>query len=256
MAGSVAAAGASATSATIAGTVQFTLQNNQVTVTANNLKADVTGDGVDDLQGLGTFSFTTTTSSPGNSFFRTFVMSAYFAGGRLGRVFGRFRTFSSTSSFTRFSATAGTLSNTGLAPQTARAFVPVTFTDGRVNGEAPTKGLLEVLSFNTSFSPQNHTIRLVRLVFDDATTVGPSGAVPGGFNPEFDPSVYTIRAAAAANAAASAAAAKARQFSLLSKKINKTKAAQRKARRAGKIAEAVRLQRVISKYQRQLRALV
>src|SRR5690606_1758897 len=70
--------------------------------------------------------------------------------------------------------------------------VPVTFTDARINGGQPTHGLLEVRAFSTSQT--EHTVRLVRLVFDDASTAAPAGIVAGGSNREFRHTIYAERA--------------------------------------------------------------
>ena len=54
---------------------------------------------------------------------------------------------------------------------------PITFTDARINGGATTNGYLQVNAFNTSRS--NHTVALTRLVFDDASTIAPTGLSTG-----------------------------------------------------------------------------
>jgi len=256
MAGSVAAAGAAATTTSLAGTVQFTLSNNLVTESVNNLKADLTGDGIPDLENLFTWSNTGSYWSPGY-YALSFYMNAFANGRLLGGVFARQRTFIYSSfsyTYATYRATAGTESNVGANLQTTRGFVPVTFTDNRVNYGAPTSGRLEVLAFNESLF--QHTIRLVRLVFDDANTAAPANITPGGFNPEFDPNVYAIREAQAAAARSAAAAARQAEFGALSKKLRRLRVQQRKARRGGDTRKLLRITRQISKFRRQQRALI
>ena len=244
-AGATIAAGTVATSAATAATVQITQTNSFVTRAANQLKADMTGDSVNDLQ-LRTLS--DTLGSVGLS--RRFYLSAFNGLTRLARV--RAATFSNTE--TRYSATVGTVIKYGAIPQTTREFVPVTFTDSKINGGAVTNGLLEVLAFNTSFFV--HEIRLVRLVFDDATTAAPSNAVPGGINPTFDPSIYALRSAQAAFAAQAARAARVARFIYLKKKIAKITAAQRKAKAQGNVRLVLKYSRQIGKFRREQRALL
>lgn len=61
--------------------------------------------------------------------------------------------------------------STQLDAQSVRNFVPVTFSDANINGGAPTEGLLEILGEN--INRFEHRIRLVRLVFDDASPSRP-----------------------------------------------------------------------------------
>jgi hypothetical protein len=63
-------------------------------------------------------------------------------------------------------------------PGSAAYLNPITFTDQRINGGAPTGGWLQVNAYNTSAT--SHTVELGRLIFDDESTTRPGfSAVPG-----------------------------------------------------------------------------
>ena len=52
--------------------------------------------------------------------------------------------------------------------RTIRNFIPIRFTDARINGGATTEAFLEVLAENLSF--QEHRIEIVRVIFNDEDT--------------------------------------------------------------------------------------
>ena len=62
--------------------------------------------------------------------------------------------------------------------QDRSVLIPLKFTDAKINNGAQTNGLLEVRAFSTSKTL--HTVQLVRLVFDDASTAQPPTGGPGG----------------------------------------------------------------------------
>ncbi len=150
--------------------VQIDLVGNQASVDGtnfvNNTYADLTGDGVDEF-----------TSS--SFFFGNRVKGDFGVQGNIGRnyvgAFARSTTTSSTFTSTTYFANVGSnSSNSGGTPRTARAFIPVSFTDARINGGARTDALLEVRAANVDFD--SHVVEIIRLVFDDANPAGPSGA--------------------------------------------------------------------------------
>jgi hypothetical protein len=149
--------------------VQIDLVGNQASVDGanfvNNTYADLTGDGVDEF-----------TSS--SFFFGTRVKGDFGVQGNIGRnyvsAFARSTTSTTFTSTTYFVRVGSNSSTTGGSPRSARTFIPVSFTDARINGGARTDALLEVRAANLDFD--SHTIEIVRLVFDDANPAGPSGA--------------------------------------------------------------------------------
>lgn len=189
-----------AASSSFAGVVQIDLLDNFFTngLGGNQLDQDLTGDGIDDLTGL------TGEAIPLN------VPNTSFGGNYTGvrvRVtlgsntfgFGQFRQgISGGAAFKQFvagNAFLGTSfgqprfqfdgSNSGTPNQFPTlqehtGLIPVTFTDSRINRGAVTNAYVEVRSFNVSST--EHTIELVRLVFDDTSTVRPTGVTRGGTN--------------------------------------------------------------------------
>jgi hypothetical protein len=176
----------------MAGVVQITQAGNEVTSLANNLRADLTGDGVTELPGLGVYNGETTFTSSGNWFFRNRA-AAYFdpPGGFYYQALGRAAYFRSGAGVVAFLNTTSkgyrnTVGGFDDSPSTdSSGMVPITFTDALVNGGATTNALLEVRAFSTSKT--SHTVRLVRLVFNNKSTAAPTGAgtVVGSPAPEF-----------------------------------------------------------------------
>jgi hypothetical protein len=151
--GSAAGAAASAEAAT----VQIDLIGNTASFSAktldDNTYGDLTGDGIDDLVGGAGLNFSTNSGGPG--------IRGVVAGVRVGAFF-------TTSTSSTFVANVGLNGSSGGNPASVRDFVPVTFTDARINGGAPTNGFIEVFARNISES--SHEIQLVRLIFDDENT--------------------------------------------------------------------------------------
>ena len=142
--------------------------------TAPDLKADLTGDMQADLPGL---------------WFGTWSTSAVYGAqirvnGSLGSVIGQ-ASFDDGS----FRAFAGTGSNLGYASvygtpnSDVRGFFEISFMDANINGGNATQGFVEIKVSNTS--QKQHTIELIRLVFDDANTNYSGSLTPGGNLPEF-----------------------------------------------------------------------
>ena len=236
---------AAASSAAMAGVVQITQAGNEVTSLANNLRADLTGDGVTDLPGLGVDNGETTFTSSGNWFFRNRAAAHFDSpGGFYYQALGRASYFRSGAGVVAFSNTTAkgyrnTVGGFDYRPSMdSSGMVPITFTDALVNGGATTNALVEVRAFSTSKT--SHAVRLVRLFFNARSTAAPTGAgtVVGSTAPEFS------RAAAAAQAAAAqAAAARLASISILNQKIAQLTKQLRKANKKKKKAIAKKLKR-------------
>jgi hypothetical protein len=152
-------AAAGATASVEAGTVQIDLTGNGVTFAASVLDdqtyRDLTGDGIDDLVGSSNLGFTTHRGGNG-------IIGAV-AGARVGAFFTR-----SSNTSTTFVAFVGTAGDSDGQPTYIRNFIPITFSDARINEGAATRGFIEV--FANNLSDTSHEIQLVRLVFDDENT--------------------------------------------------------------------------------------
>jgi hypothetical protein len=182
--------------------VQITQAGNEVTSLANNLRADLTGDGVTDLPSLGVYNGETTFTSSGNWFFRNRA-AAYFdpPGGFYYQALGRAAYFRSGDGVVAFLSTTSkgfrnTVGGFDYSPSMdSSGMVPITFTDALVNGGATTNALVEVRAFSTSRT--SHAVRLVRLVFNDRSTAAPTGAgtVVGSPAPEFSRGAAAARVA-------------------------------------------------------------
>ncbi len=170
-----------------AATVQITLADNLFSSSSDNLNGDLTGDTDSD------FPFITGTpvsqvraqATPFTTMSRVYKvrveLSPSFWIGSAGYFFKK--TNGVPQSGNGYRATIGFSTARGPGLQDLRELLPVSFTDSRVNGGSPTGGLLEVRAFNTSKT--EHTIQLLRLVFDDADTSEPSGVLVGDTKPEF-----------------------------------------------------------------------
>lgn len=147
--------------------MQITLTGNKISSTGGNqLVADLTGDGVDDV----TFGFYTSSgasvSVQVNGAFPP-VFAGYFSVALPFRVDAQFASYG-----------VGLASASGATPQSIQFLNGVSFTDARINGGAPTNGYLQVNAFNTSST--DHTVELSRLIFDDASTTRPAfTSIPG-----------------------------------------------------------------------------
>lgn len=228
MTGSAAAAGAAMASSAEAGTVQITIGETASNVSGglptSNIGPDLTGDGKADIAGLVAFGYKLTGLSTSYQL-RLDTATGYIATARW--VY----TSSSSSYFNVFIRSVGTF---GPTAQNRSGLVPVTFTDKRINGGVLTNGWLEVNARNLSTT--NHSISLVRLVFDDASTARPGGVAVG--NPEtewVDPTIAQRRA--------------------LLRKIRKATIKFKKAARRGQVAKARKFKKLIKKLKKQLKNL-
>ncbi|MEM9017696.1 MAG: hypothetical protein AAGC68_11835 [Verrucomicrobiota bacterium] len=217
-----AAAGAALASSADAGVVQITLSGEVVTdgptFPTNTIVADLTGDGVDDLKSL---SFPTYTSG----LFLVFVTDT---------AERSFRAFYDASLYF-ISTTFSTM------PFNQSARRNISFEDSRINGGARTEAELEFVFRN--FSPTSHSIRLLRLIFDDASTTRPI-SVPITI-PEWVDPTPALQAAAAAAA----------ERSRLQSRLRSLRRKLRNARRLGRSAQVQRISRQVRKVRRQIRAI-
>jgi len=188
-----------------AGTVQIDLTGNEAStsgsILTDNSYGDLTGDGSDDLTGSSSLSFfalKTGGSRVGKTGGSRVGIRGYVAGRSVGASYGSIfgsaiegTSQGSASVKKAFFASIGKSRPIQQAARTsARAFVPVTFTDALINDGAATEGLIEVVAEN--ISETEHRIQLVRLVFDDENTDGPEANVETQYPPFFDPRIaYT-----------------------------------------------------------------
>jgi len=146
-----------------AATVQITLTGNALSSTGGNtLFGDLTGDGTADVffvsPNFGNFraqvNILGALISAGGSNSTGYFLDAQFA-----------------------NSGVGTARIVVFTPRSINYLNPITFTDSRINGGATTNGYLQVNAFSTSDS--RHTVALTRLVFDDASTIAPTGLSTG-----------------------------------------------------------------------------
>ena len=259
MAGSAAATAAAASAQ--AATVQITQVNNFVSDSQNSLKADFTGDAQNDavLSTSRNSSYTTSSFNSGRRYYtfrdyaNLFVNSG--GGGRANRRYSSSR-YTAGSTFitarTNFFVTAGTgvyyTYTYGTGSQSVNGLVAITFTDSRINGGGVTTGFLDIRAFNQNVSDQ--VVQIVRLVFDDATTTGPTGVVPGGSNtvwtPPVTPPTTTPTTPTDPNAALKVS---------LNSKIKKLNKKAKKAKSSGNSGKAKKLKAKIKKLKKKLKAL-
>lgn len=146
--------------------MQITLTGNKISSTGGNqLVADLTGDNIDDVEfGRARFYKSSVEVEVGP------------AGGPLGDFVYALSSGSSFYVEARFMSVGGVgrgYSN-GEGGQATSYLNPITFTDSRINGGAPTEGWLQVNAFNNISA--DHTVELSRLIFDDASTTRPAFA--------------------------------------------------------------------------------
>jgi hypothetical protein len=240
LAGGTAVAGASiAASGALAGTVQIDLVNNSYTngTGGNQLDLDLTGDGVDDLPGLTgeavPISQSVTNLRYTGNRVRVFSGSVNFgivqfkAGVFGGVPFKQFlagRALGGTSfggPVAKFATVNSGTANQFPALQEYFALIPVTFTDSRINRGAATNGYVETRSYNVSST--EHAVELIRLVFDDASTVLPTGVAKEGTNPAWvDPTPARLARISALN---TQIAALERKLKVFKRQRNKAKIA-------------------------------
>ncbi len=163
--------GAMALAATAASTqaavVQITLTGNKISSTGGNqLVADLTGDGYAEV------AFNDAFYSDNSVGMR--VNGEWLWASVVNLVGGGMKWTADAA----FAAGVGNGVGTGAVAQSAAYLNPITFTDRRINGGAPTGGWLQVNAYNTSYA--SHTVEFSRLIFDDANTTRPAFAsIPG-----------------------------------------------------------------------------
>jgi len=151
-------------------------------VFASALNLDLTGDGIDDLSSS-TF-FGSNLDEPDNVGIvlnlggskamaahgkRVFTWVSSTTAGKTGKV---------TSTFTGFRFKVGSSSFSSTTPQEFSGYLPVTFSDESINGGQESNGWVEVRVASTD--PDDHTIDLVRFIYDDASTEAPDVHDNGG----------------------------------------------------------------------------
>ena len=233
---SSAALAAGATGIADAGTVQINLGNrvnslngfiNQNTIAATpGQNLDITGDRNDDI-----FSLTASAIgiSGGSSIYQLALRSS---GGQMA-IASWIKTGGGSTSYLGDVPAASITTGSN---QSRTGFVPVSFTDSRINGGAETTGLLEVNAANLDKKEQR--ITFVRLIFDDANTAKPTGVMFDDNFPQWvDPAVIAA------------------QRSKLLRKIKKKKKALRRAKKSGNRNKIKRIKKQIRKFRKELRAL-
>ena len=260
MGGASAFGGTASTLVATAGTVQITQVDNKFTGPDNStsLRADLTGDEMDDLLNLQSTAFHTshltgvmtdvlaityqaqaTCSTPGMTDIR------------LGFATGYRRITSSgngLTTFARYFASAG--GDTSLSSGfkvSANGLIPITFTDSMINGGVTTNGFLDVRASNTSFT--EHVVEILRLVFDDESTAQPTGVIAGDTDPEWAPDTATPPAQPDLFLQTSALK------SQLVRKIKKLKKKQTKARKSGNSRKARAFAKKLKKLKKQVKTL-
>jgi len=141
---------------------QITLTGNKLTLGGNFLNADVTGDGINDIN-ITSFDAVDKGSNGGYVFavINGDMVSASINANDVCSVDAQFATDG-----VGVASSAGTLAS-------IKYLNPISFTDARINGGESTQGYLEVHAFNTA---SKHVVELTRLVFNpNSTTMGTSG---------------------------------------------------------------------------------
>lgn len=238
MATSSAAFGAAASGPAMAAPAQINLVGNEVSLFSNNISADITGDGIDDLPQLNVFqrlSSVSSFSTNGKFYYRGWnrvavnsgtgiAKSNSFQGTRFGIAsffisfssnLARTSRFGSNSPNVYYAYAGSQLVQSGSSPQSATGLIPVSFSDARINSGAPTSGVLEVRAFNAG-GLVNHTVQLLRVTYDDVNA--------------------TLRVS-------------------IRSKIKKLKKKLKRAKKAGKVAKAKKLKKKIKKLKQELRSL-
>ena len=163
LAGTAAAVGSAAFAGKAeARTVQINLNQTITFVDTSAFKGDITGDGNDELRNVVlNYNIPGTTSHQyrGIQIFEL-KSNSLVAQARVDR-----RIFPASTT-TRYKASIGSATSSGPTPEFVQSFGFVRFTDARINGGQETVGFVFFRAFNDGFT--DHTIDMVRLVFDDA----------------------------------------------------------------------------------------
>lgn len=252
MAGSAAAAAGGVS--VDAGTVQITLTGEQVSNGDNPppFTGDLTGDGVVDVPwGVSTGGFTYRTDTASLQFSYPYrnaavltamsnriAFAAYFSGAGSG-IIPRGRK-AKAGSATQFYA------STNNSQVNARALIPFTFSDQRINNGSVTNAFADIHAF--SISDSVNTVQIVRTVFDDASTVAPDPVAAGGSDAEWVAPVAPPAVIPPGNPEAALTTAFNNKIKKLKKKFKKAKS----GRNSGK---AKKIKAQIKKFKKKLAAL-
>ena len=143
---------------------QITLTGNKLALSGNNLNADVTGDGINDIN-------ITSVDAADNGSNGGYVFAVINGGAVSASINSRSMFFVDA----QFAADGvGVATTSGATTPTGIKYLnPISFTDARINGGESTQGYLEVHAFNTA---SKHVVELTRLVFNpNSTTMDTSG---------------------------------------------------------------------------------
>jgi len=159
-----------------AATVQITLTGNMISFNGGNqLVADITGDGTDDVifnnDLLG--SFVAAININGQRAHASYPLVTTYINTYSGSIRNTFNKFNADAQFAN--GGVGTPASIGLSDRNIKYLNPVIFTDSRINGGLPTDGYLEVNSFAAGQGA--NSVTLTRFVFDDASTTRPTGVL-------------------------------------------------------------------------------
>ena len=143
---------------------QITLTGNKLTLGGNFLNADVTGDGINDIN-ITSFDAVDRGSNGGYVF-------AVINGSTVSAAINFRNPFSAYAQFA--SGGVGVPGSAGATPASIKYLNPISFTDARINGGASTQGYLEVHAFSTD---TKHVVELTRLVFSPTSTTISTGGL-------------------------------------------------------------------------------
>lgn len=232
LAGTAAAVGSAAFAGKAeAKTVQITLNETRTFNDISALNNDVTGDGVDEFD-FRVVRLNTNTASATSSQYRgiqIFDGSVFLA-----HAFAVRRIFPASSTSTKYFAVVQSSTSSGATPQFIQRFALVRFTSSRINGGQETVGYIYFRAYNDGFT--DHTVEMVRLIFDDADPDGPGAISDAEVYPEWVDPILIQRA-------------------FLLSKIRKFKKKLRLAKRKDRKAKVRRLKKKIRKLKRQVAAL-
>jgi hypothetical protein len=160
-------------------TVETDLSGNGVSMTngtfASSLNLDLTGDGTDDFSSASLFGAAINQpDGQGISLQIGGLEARAFHGKKVyswsySTTNGKFEKYNST--FTGFSLKVGYSSFVSYEPQELTGFIPVKFADAAINGGAESNGWVQVRVASTGVD--DHSIDLVKLIYDDASTEAP-----------------------------------------------------------------------------------
>jgi len=177
--GGSALVGAAGSGPSQAATVETDLSGNGVSMTngtfASSLNLDLTGDGTDDFASASLFGSSINPPVGQGISLQIAGLEARAFHGK--RVFSWSQSTSSgkiepyRSTFTGFALKVGNSSFLSSEPRELTGFIPVKFADAAINGGAESNGWVQVRVASTGVD--DHSIDLVKLIYDDASTEAP-----------------------------------------------------------------------------------